>query len=68
MGDRCACPTTDPVQCIRWRYPDRPYWEAEESPCECACHYEDDDLDDWQDEDWTGHPDLGEPREVPRAR
>ena len=58
-GPACACRSLDAVECVRWRYPGTPYEAALEEPCTCACHYEqDEEPDDWQDEDWTGHPDL----------
>lgn len=54
-ADSCACPTTDPVECIRRRYPGTRFDEAEGDPCTCLCHdveeeeEEEDDFDDGPD-------------------
>lgn len=52
-ADSCACPTTDPVECIRRRYPGTSHDAAADEPCTCGCHHdaaeEEDDFDDGPD-------------------
>lgn len=49
----CACPTSDPVECIRRRYPGTSHDAAADEPCTCGCHHdaaeEEDGFDDGPD-------------------
>ncbi|MGG5810970.1 hypothetical protein [Falsiroseomonas sp. CW058] len=43
----CACPSSDARTCIAIRYGRDRYCDDPTEPCECACHQEDDDDDEW---------------------